>query len=381
MSDLSTQTILDKLVGFDTVSSNSNLDLLEWVEDYLRGYGVESERIDEIEGKASLVARVGPKSPGGITFSGHTDVVPVASQPWTRDPFTLHEEDGRYYGRGTCDMKGFIACVLAQVPKWVAQPLARPVYLAFTRDEEIGCLGAKAMATYLGSQSEEKPLMIVGEPTSMEPVVAQKGITSFHTTVYGQAAHSSQVSQGVSAVHVAARLVSHIEQVMADLVADGEIDEGFNVPFSSLHVGVIGGGTAINVKARECSFDWEIRNLPTQTMEAVMARVDTAIDQLKAEYPQLKIQTDMIGHTVPGLANRDNEHILNVVMRNLPQDAQPQYVAYATEAGTYQQFGFEALIVGPGSIEQAHQPDEWIEQSQLQRCEAFLQGVVSDYCL
>ncbi|MBV7434880.1 acetylornithine deacetylase [Cardiobacteriaceae bacterium TAE3-ERU3] len=381
MSNLRTKAILERLIGFDTVSSNSNLNLLAWIEDYLRDYGVESKRIDEVEGKASLIARIGPDGPGGLVFSGHTDVVPVASQPWSRDPFTLHEENGRYYGRGTCDMKGFIACVLAQVPFWTEKALSRPIYLAFTRDEEIGCLGAEAMAAYLNARGDEKQLVIVGEPTSMQPVVAQKGITSFRTTVYGEAAHSSQVGQGVSAVHIAARLVTEIEQVMAALVEDGEVDEGFNVPFSSLHVGIIGGGTAINVKARECSFEWEIRHLPTQTMEAIMARVDAVIARLQVEYPQLRVQTDMIGHTVPGLANRDNDHILDVVSRNLPQDAEPKYVAYATEAGTFQQHGFEVLILGPGSIEQAHQPDEWIEKVQLTQCETFLQRVVDDYCL
>lgn len=382
MSCPRTKAILERLISFDTVSSNSNLNLLTWIEDYLHDYGVETQRIDEVDAKASLVARIGPDGPGGLVFSGHTDVVPVASQPWSRDPFTLHEENGRYYGRGTCDMKGFIACVLAQVPIWSEKPLNRPIYLAFTRDEEIGCLGAEAMATYLNDHSnDEKQLVIVGEPTSMQPVVAQKGITSFRTTIYGEAAHSSQVGQGVSAVHIAARLVTEIEQVMVALVEDGEVDEGFNVPFSSLHVGIIGGGTAINVKARECSFDWEIRHLPTQTMEAVMARVDAAIARMQAEYPQLRVQTDMIGHTVPGLANRDNDHILDVVSRNLPKDGEPKYVAYATEAGTFQQHGFEVLILGPGSIEQAHQPDEWIEIVQLTQCETFLQHVVDDYCV
>lgn len=381
MSYPRTKAILERLIGFDTVSSNSNLNLLAWIEDYLHDYSVYTRRIDEVDGKASLVARIGPEGPGGLVFSGHTDVVPVASQPWSRDPFTLHEENGRYYGRGTCDMKGFIACVLALVPFWADKTLNRPIYLAFTRDEEIGCLGAEAMASYLNACGDEKQLVIVGEPTSMQPVVAQKGITSFRTTVYGEAAHSSQVGQGVSAVHIAARLVTEIEQVMAKLVEDGEVDEGFNVPFSSLHVGIIGGGTAINVKARECSFEWEIRHLPTQTMEAIMARVDAVIARLQVEYPQLRVQTDMIGHTVPGLANRDNGYILEVVSRNLPQDAEPKYVAYATEAGTFQQHGFEVLILGPGSIEQAHQPDEWIEKEQLTQCETFLRRVVDDYCL
>lgn len=379
--ELTVLEILTKLVSFNTVSSESNLALIDWVDSYLGQYGVNIQRIDELEGKASLVARIGPDTEGGIVFSGHTDVVPVEGQPWSQDPFTLWQDNDKYYGRGTCDMKGFIACVLSQVPKWANLNLSKPIYIALTRDEEIGCLGAKGMASFLETNSLTKPLIVVGEPTSMQPVVAQKGITSFKTVVYGQAAHSSQVYQGVSAVHVASRLVYEIEKIMQDLVDEGEVDHNFNVPISSLHVGTISGGSAINVKARECSFEWEVRHLPNQKLESIMARVDRIVELLKKEYPKLEVETKKLSPTVPALADRNNKNVLQVISKYLPENIETKYVSYATEAGTFQEYEFETVILGPGSIEQAHQPDEWIEIAQIRQCNDFLAALVEGYCI
>ncbi|MGP9764641.1 acetylornithine deacetylase [Halomonas sp. AOP13-D3-9] len=370
--------LLEKLVAFDTTSSESNLALIEYVEGYLAEYGVSAERVMSPCGtKANLIARIGPAAPGGVMLSGHTDVVPVAGQPWSSDPFTLRDGgDGRLYGRGTCDMKGFIACVLSMVPTWTKAPLQQPIYLGFSYDEEIGCVGAPSLIKRFYEHYSTTAHVIVGEPTSMQPVVAQKGATNLRTTVIGREAHSSQVNQGTSAIHVAARLVTFIEDTMAALVEEGRIDEAFNVPHTSLHVGKIKGGTAINIMARECQFEWEIRHLPTDTFDEIYARFEAYCAQLSAELQAkgkyVEIITEPLNVTVPGLADRDNDQVLRLAKDHLPAGCCDHAVAYATEAGQFQGQGLQTVILGPGSIAQAHQPDEYIDIEQLEACEAFL---------
>lgn len=370
--------LLEKLVSFDTTSSESNLALIEFVEAYLAEYGVSAERVMSPCGtKANLIARVGPETSGGVMLSGHTDVVPVEGQPWSTDPFTLHDgEDGRLYGRGTCDMKGFIACALAMVPTWVKAPLKQPIYFGFSYDEEVGCVGAPALIRRFYEHYSTTAHVIVGEPTSMQPVVAQKGATNLRTTVIGREAHSSQVYQGTSAIHVAARLVTFIEDTMAALVKEGKVDEAFNVPHTSLHVGKIKGGTAVNIMARECQFDWEIRHLPTDTFDEVFARFETYCATLSAELQakgkHVEIVTKALTATVPGLADRDNARILRLAKAHLPDVCCNHAVAYATEAGQFQGQGLQAIILGPGSIAQAHQPDEYIDKSELEACTEFM---------
>lgn len=372
-------TLLAKLVSFDTTSSESNLALIEFVEHYLADNGVASERVMSPCGqKANLIARIGPQAPGGVMLSGHTDVVPVAGQPWTSDPFTLLDGgNGRLYGRGTCDMKGFIACALAMVPTWVNASLKQPIYFGFSYDEEIGCVGAPSLIKRFYEQYSTTAHVIVGEPTSMQPVVAQKGATNLRTTVIGREAHSSQVNQGTSAIHVAARLVTFIEDTMAALVDEGRVDEAFNVPHTSLHVGKIKGGTAINIMARECQFEWEIRHLPTDTFDEIYARFEVFCAQLTAELQAkgkyVEITTEPLNVTVPGLADRDNDRVLRLAKDHLPAACCNHAVAYATEAGQFQGQGLQTIILGPGSIAQAHQPDEYIETAQLDECTAFMQ--------
>ncbi|SER97986.1 acetylornithine deacetylase [Vreelandella subterranea] len=375
------ERLLTRLVAFDTTSSESNLALVRYVEDYLASHGVDAERVMSPCGnKANLIARIGPDAPGGVMLSGHTDVVPVAGQPWSSDPFTLRDGgDGRLYGRGTCDMKGFLACVLAKVPDWVRAPLKQPVYLGFSYDEEIGCVGAPALIRRFCEQYSTTAHVIVGEPTSMQPVVAQKGATNLRTTVTGREAHSSQVNQGTSAIHVAARLVTFIEDTMTTLVDEGRVDEAFNVPHTSLHVGKIKGGTAINIMARECQFEWEIRHLPTETFDDIYARFEAFCAQLSAELQakdkQVEITTEALNVTVPGLADRDNDRVIRLAKEHLPAGCCDHAVAYATEAGQFQGQGLQTIILGPGSIAQAHQPDEYVERSQLEACTAFLDNM------
>ncbi|TDR55920.1 acetylornithine deacetylase [Halomonas ventosae] len=369
--------ILDRLVGFATVSRDSNLALIEWVEGWLDDHGVSHWRVESDDGrKANLLARIGPAVAGGVVLSGHTDVVPVDGQPWSTDPFTLVDKgDGRLYGRGTCDMKGFIACALAEVPRWVEQALATPIWLAFSYDEEVGCIGAPRMIERLLADHPRPAAVIVGEPTMMHPVVAHKGATNLRTTVTGRAAHSSQVNQGVSAIHVAARLVTRIEDVMAELRAEGRVDEAFNVVHSSLHVGKIAGGTAINIMARECRFEWEVRHLPSDRFEALLARVNDSAAELEAEMrkraPDAAIVTEALNTTVPALADDNNAEVL-ALCRDLLDERPAGAVAYATEAGQFQREGLPTVICGPGSIGQAHQPDEYIDIEQLEAGAAFM---------
>lgn len=379
---LNAKDILAKLTSFNTISSESNLPLIEWMEQYLGGLGIYHERLADPDGqlKASLIARVGPENTGGLIFSGHTDVVPVAKQPWTADPFTMREENGKYIGRGVCDMKGFLACMLANAPRWQAQTLKAPIYFAFSYDEEVGCDKAPPIAERIKALGGADAYAIIGEPTLLCPVVSHKGITTIRTTLTGSAAHSSQIlHQGVSAIHEAGKLVAYIERVMYDLIADGELDEHFNVPHSSLHVGMIHGGIAHNVLARECTLDWEIRNLPSQTLESVLQRVEAYAKKLTDAQPLLSIRTELTSPPVPGLENRCNSGLLALIKQHLPEKT-PEYVAYGTEAGYFQQAGFESIILGPGSISQAHQPDEWIDISQIEQCTALLQQLVNSRC-
>ena len=376
--------MLERLVGFATVSRDSNLDLIRFIEAYLDDFGVEHWRVENDDGsKANLLARIGPEVAGGVVLSGHTDVVPVDGQPWSSDPFILTDKgDGKLYGRGTCDMKGFIACALAEVPNWIAQGLQRPIYLALSYDEEVGCIGAPRMIDRLMAEHPRPDAVIVGEPTLMQPVVAHKGATNLRTTVTGRAAHSSQVDQGVSAIHVAARLVTRIEEIMTELRAEGRIDEAFNVAHSSLHVGKIAGGTAINIMARECHFEWEIRHLPSDRFEELLGRVNAYAAELEAEIqqraPEAGIVTEALNVTVPALADDNNTEVLSLCRELLDESfsAQPSgAVAYATEAGQFQQVGLPTIICGPGSIRQAHQPDEYIEIEQLTASTRFMQAL------
>ncbi|WP_106477761.1 acetylornithine deacetylase [Phytohalomonas tamaricis] len=373
---MSPTELLTQLVAFDTVSRNSNLEMIAYLERYLRDYGIDSERIENDDGsRANLLARIGPEVEGGVVISGHTDVVPVDGQPWTTDPFTLTERDGKLFGRGSCDMKGFIACALALVPDWVKRELKRPIYLAFSYDEEIGCLGAPRMIERLVANCPKPSAVIVGEPTLMQPVTQQKGITSLRTVVTGIEAHSSQINQGISAIHVAARLVTKIEAIMAELVDEERCNHAFNVPHSSLHVGKIQGGTAINIMARQCSFEWEIRHLPEDGFDAVFQRFDdyarTVQDELKQRDSRFAIETTQLTHVVPGLSHRDNAQAI-AICEQLLGKRELDAVAYATEAGQFQNAGLEAIICGPGSITQAHQPDEFISIEQLEQGEVFM---------
>lgn len=381
MSALSYHDILSKLISFPSISSASNLDLIAWMEDYLAPFNCYVERVPHpSEPKASLLVRIGPQGDEGFIFSGHTDVVPVDGQPWDTNPFELVQKGDKYYGRGSCDMKGFLACVLANAESWSQLSLKKPIYFAFSYDEEVGCDKAPAIIERIKAQGCTKAWVIIGEPTSLAPVVGQKGIVNVRTKVKGKAAHSSQIlKQGISAVHEGCKFVTYLEKTMHDLIAAGLVDNDYDIPYSSLHAGVIHGGIAENVIAQNCTIDWEIRNLPSQKIEDLFARAKAYQAQLCAATPGLEFSNEFTTPIVPGLEDSDNQAFLDLVCKHL-EHTEKTYVAYASEAGHFQAAGYPTLLLGPGSITQAHQANEWVELTQLARCNELLNALVAAHC-
>jgi acetylornithine deacetylase len=373
------RTILRRLVAFDTVSDRSNLPLIDDVEAYLRSLGVSTWRAPNAGGgKAALMASVGPMVEGGVVLSGHTDVVPVAGQAWSGDPFVLREADGRLYGRGTCDMKGFGAVALAMVPYFQAAGLKRPVHILLSYDEETTCLGSLDLIARFGRETPRPALAIVGEPTMMAVADAHKGVATFRTIVTGHEAHSSKPALGANAVAVACDIVSEIGRLARELEAPDRLDARFDPPYSTLHVGMIHGGSARNILARECMFNWEFRGLPGVRAAEAQASVQAFVDEVAL--PRLTrfvagptIET-ILEVDVPGLAARDNEAAATLALR-LTQSNRLEAVSFATEAGHFQRAGVPTVVCGPGSIDQAHKPDEYLAASQLSACIAFMKGV------
>lgn len=371
--------MITRLVGFDTVSHNSNLDLIHYVRDYLAGHGVQSHLVASADGKkANLFATVGPDVEGGIVLSGHTDVVPVDGQPWDTNPFEIVQKDGRLYGRGTCDMKSFLAIALAMVPDMQARNLQRPVHFALSYDEEIGCVGAPAMIDRMRIDIPKPSAVIIGEPTSMRPVMAHKGLAVLRTTVVGHEAHSSQIQRGVSAVMTAAKLITFLGAVTDENKAAAKLDSLFVPPFSTLHVGVVHGGTAVNIISRECSFMWDVRVLPGETLqrylEPFLAYCDSLLPDMLAIAPNASITTEVMADAPP-LADRGGE--AQAIALRLSGHTCCGVVPYGTEGGQFQNAGFSVVICGPGSIDQAHQPNEYIDITQIDACEVFLEKLLS----
>ncbi|MBC7767566.1 MAG: acetylornithine deacetylase [Phycisphaerales bacterium] len=372
-----TLDILARLIAFDTTSRNSNLALIEWVEDFLHMRGVASRRVMNADGtKANLYAAVGPDVAGGVVLSGHTDVVPVDGQPWTSDPWVLTERGGKLYGRGTADMKSFAALALAHVDQMLAAPLQRPVILAFSYDEEIGCLGAPSMIAELAALAHKPAAVIVGEPTMMKVVSAHKGVRSFLVEVTGREAHSSLPDAGVSAVMEAVKLMNLVAEIGRE--ARTASHAHFSPPGPTLTIGRVEGGTAANILARRCEFVWDLRCPEAAEGDAIEARFREVAEKLDAEIrsraPEGGVKVTRRSMT-PGLSIvRESE--AEVLARTLTGDNDTRAVAYAAEAGLFQRAGLPAVICGPGSIEQAHQPDEWIEVSQIEEGAAFMRRLV-----
>jgi acetylornithine deacetylase len=381
-NDYSAQAMLAELVRFDTTSRDGNIPLIEFVEGYLDSWDIPHFRVDYEAGKkTNLFATIGPDIAGGIVLSGHTDVVPVDGQTWTSNPFELTERDGRLYGRGTCDMKGFIAVALALAPQFKAANLKTPIHLALSCDEEVGCKGVRPLVAYIRDHMKKPKAVIVGEPTSMQVVNAHKAAFTFSTEVTGHEAHSSLTDQGVNAIMVAGELLGEINRIREDLTARGDPSHRFNPPYSTIHVGVIEGGIAKNIVPRRCSFQWETRLLPLADPNEVPTRFEKFAASLEPAMKKIAGDAGINNqqtNVVPGLAPEDNSPAEHLAL-HLAAANGTHAVSYCTEAGLFQQIGVPAIICGPGSIEQAHKPDEYIDISEMQKCEVFLKRLL-EHC-
>ncbi|MEM1321210.1 MAG: acetylornithine deacetylase [Bacteroidota bacterium] len=376
--------ILQQLIAFPVLGGQSNISIAEWIEGYLREHGVAFTNVPNEDGsKRSIHCRIGPAVDEGVILSGHMDVVPVEGQPWTTDPFVLTDGgDGRWYGRGSCDMKGFLACCLAALPDMVAADLKRPIYFAFSYDEEIGCLAAPELAAHIKATYEERPrYAIIGEPSMMQPIVGQKGIVIYKTRVNGSAGHSSRVRTEVSAISEAARLVLWLEEKMNRLIAEGHIDERFTPPHTSIHCGVFErSGIAPNVISDSASFYWDVRVIPANRGAEIRAEFDAHCRAVEAEcrkrFPDFRIETEHFHPDVPPLDTPETQSIVPLI-KALSGRADLGTVAFAAEAGQFAEAGFEAVICGPGDIAQAHRANEFIAATQLEQGMAFMQRLIA----
>lgn len=371
--------MLARLIAFDTTSRDGNLPLIDFVEAYLAGWGVKSLRVDfEAGKKTNLYATIGPEHQGGIVLSGHTDVVPVDGQNWATNPFELTERDGLLYGRGTCDMKGFLATALALVPDFKAARLNTPIHLALSCDEEVGCIGVRPLVAYIKEHLPKPKAVIVGEPTLMKVVNAHKGAHTFATEVTGLEAHSSCTHLGVNSILVAGELLSEVGRIAADMRERGDPSGRFNPPYTTVHVGLIEGGTAKNIIPRRCAFKWETRLLPGADPDEVPTRFNafsrTLEPAMHAVSPETGVRTDRT-NVVPGLRPEPDSPAEHLAL-HLAEANGTEAVSYCTEAGLFQEIGIPAIICGPGSIEQAHKPDEFIAISEMEKCETFMRKLI-----
>ena len=375
--------MLRRLVAFDTTSRNSNLALIHFIQDYLEGHGVASTLTHDDDGaKANLFATIcdgGSRGDGrGVVLSGHTDVVPVDGQSWDTDPFEMVERDGRYWGRGTADMKAFSAVALALVPEFLARRLVVPLHLALSYDEEIGCLGAGRMIEGVRGAGIHPAIVIVGEPTSMRVVNGHKGIHAFTTTVTGFEAHSSATHEGVNAVMVAAELIGCLGELAEDMKGRADPDSGFTPPYTSVHVGVIEGGTALNIIPRHCSFRWEYRLIPGQDPDEIIDRFNARAAEIEPRMRAVADATGIVteaGCATPPLVPESDSPAERLVMA-LTGDNRAGKVSYGTEAGLFQQAEMSVVVCGPGDIAQAHKPNEFIDIAQVEAGVAFMRRLM-----
>jgi acetylornithine deacetylase len=378
---MTSQEMLARLVSFDTISTKSNLELIHWVQQYLADFGITSRLIhDETRAKANLYAMIGPGDRPGVVLSGHTDVVPVEGQDWHSDPFDLRDHDDLLYARGTCDMKGFIAVALARLPEMAAKPLTAPLHFAFSYDEELGCLGAYSLAEYIGHMEVKPNLCIVGEPTGMKPITGHKGICDYDCAVHGREAHSSLAPYAVNAVEYAAELVAHIKHIARRMQSEGPFNKQFDPPFTTLHTGMMKGGTALNIVPNKCEFSFEIRSIPEVDPEALVDEIRQYA--FKTLEPRMKDIDPTTGFDFKAAArvpsfDIDNNHAAVELVMSLSGGNAAEKVSFATEAGIFQQQGIPTVVCGPGFIAQAHKPNEYIAKEQILKCEHFIDRLIN----
>ncbi len=391
MAQANTLEILRRLITFDTTSAHSNLELMAYVQDYLQQQSVKSQLVyNAEESKANLYATITGKqsnegcaedleNKGGVMLSGHTDTVPVTGQNWTKPAYELTEEAGRYYGRGTSDMKTFIAVALASVPEMQQHTLHTPIHLAFSYDEEIGCVGVRRLIDTLKNHPVKPAICIIGEPTSMQVVTAHKGKLAARVTVKGKECHSGMAPLGVNAVNYAARLINWLEQLALQKKTQGPFENGYDIPYSTVHTGTVQGGTALNIVPNHCSFLFEIRNIAAEDPKQLLAQFQSYADQLIAEMREVDENCDIqieITTEYPGLSTADDEDVVAFV-RSLTDVTEPGNINFGTEGGLFSQvLGIPTVVCGPGSMDQGHKPDEFIQAEQIERCEAFMARLV-----
>ncbi len=376
--------LLEQLVAFNTTSRESNLALIEFVRRYLSELGVHCELIhNDTRSKANLYARLGPAGGGGVMLSGHSDVVPVDGQNWSVPPFALTERDGKLYGRGTADMKGFIACMLAAVPHFLARPLAQPLHLAISYDEEVGCLGVRSLLDVLSRCPEKPDICLIGEPTELQPVIGHKGKLSVRCEVQGAACHSAYAPQGVNAIEYAAKLIHHLTKTGQRLAAPERQDARFDPPFTTVQTGVIQGGRALNIVPAECLFDFEVRTLPQDDAQEVTRELeDYARHQLLPQMQAVDRNAAIRFHPLsgyPGLYTAAQSAAARLLAHLTGSEAFST-VAFGTEGGLFHQAGIASVICGPGSMAQGHKPDEFITVDQLDACDAMLRRLAAWMC-
>ncbi|MCU1739614.1 MULTISPECIES: acetylornithine deacetylase [unclassified Pseudomonas] len=376
----SSRDLLAALIAFDTTSRESNLHLIEFVRDYLARLDVPCELIfNEERSKANLFATLGPDDRPGIVLSGHTDVVPVDAQPWTVPPFELSEKDGKLYGRGTADMKGYIACVLAAVPELLAAPLRLPVHIALSYDEEVGCLGVRSLLAELEQRPHKPLLCIIGEPTELKPVLGHKGKLAMRCDVHGAACHSAYAPQGVNAIEYAAELIGELGRIGSQLRAVHLQDPRFDPPFSTVQTGVISGGKALNIVPADCRFDFEVRALPSQDPREVAEQLEQYAEQqvlprMRAVNEASSIRFSELS-AYPGLATDPQSEAARLIAQFCGSN-EFSTVAFGTEGGLFDAIGIPTVVCGPGSMDQGHKPDEFVSLEQLQGCDAMLQRLI-----
>ena len=371
--------MLGRLIAFDTVSKRSNKKMINFMTDYLAGHGVKtSVALNQDETKADLIATIGPMVKGGIVLSGHTDVVPVDGQDWNSDPFEMKNEKGLLYGRGTCDMKGFIAVVMALVPEMIKLDLKLPIHLVFSYDEEVGCLGAPALIARLIKEVPMPRAAIIGEPSSMKLVNAHKGVSIYETIVKGIPGHSSQTQSGVNAIDIASECITFLKYKAEEFSNKGGRDERLDPPYNTINVSMINGGTALNIIPGNCKFTWDCRSIGSVDADLLLTQFDkfcqeTLIAPLKNHFEDVSIVTK-ISATIPPLTP-DNDNPAEALVRQLTGQNQALGVAFAAEAGLFQKAAIPSVICGPGSVDQAHQPNEFVEVSQIDACIEFIKKI------
>lgn len=372
-----TCAILKDFVAFPTITSDSNLELVVHIAAMLNDCGARVELFhDESGRKANLFATLGPEAPGGIVLSGHTDVVPVADQDWSSDPFMMREADGRLYGRGTCDMKGFIAACVAMAPRFAEADLKRPLHFAFTYDEEIGCIGGQALAAELRARDIRPDIAIIGEPTNMQIIEGHKGCCEYTATFHGLEGHGSDPDRGVNAAEYAVRYVTRLLHLREALEKRAPVDSPFEPPFTTINLGKIAGGVAHNVIAGKAEVEWEMRPVQPSDVDFVKDEIARYCDEvllpaMRAVHPDAGIETLTIGE-VAGLEPM-NENAARRLLAELTGQNDSRTVAFGTEAGLFQALGMSAVVCGPGSIQQAHKPDEFVTRDQLDQCLGMLE--------